>query len=234
MARSKKVSHNNMPEVIGQIWDFLQEAGVGGQASPEIAQRLAIIEKKLDNLERRLSPERPTMNKQAVWRLLKLRPKQLIQLEIDGVLMSHTEGNKTVYYEDDVMRCYARQFEWRNALEEAAKPVNVEPAEQPVEPIEPIESVESIEPEAKQSESEIPEVSMSVAEATGRIDINIACEIVGRNPGAIYQLRKDNVIPSYKEGKDVYFIAEELREWVKTHPPRKYTRKNNETEETAE
>lgn len=208
MARNKTVSHNNMPEVIGQIWDFLQGTGTGGQVSPEIAQRLAIIEKKLDYLAKRLSPDRPTMNKQATCRLLKLRPKQLLELELSGVLTSHSEGNKTVFYEDDVMRCYAKQFEWRNALEQAAKPADAEPAA----------------PETEMSEPNTPYISSALPDVTGRIGMNTACEIVGRNPGAVYQLITTKSIPSYKDGRNVYFDAEELREWVKAHPPRKYRR----------
>ncbi len=208
-----------MPEVIGQIFEMLQSTGIGGEMSPEMANQFAILKKRLDHIEKLISPDRKTLDKQTVLRLLKVRPKQLIELEVSGILMPHTEGTRTVYYEDDVMRCYAKQFQWRNALEEASKPTNVEPAES-------LESVEPTKPTVDIPELETPEVSASVAEATGRIDINIACEIVGRNPGAIYQLRKENVIPSYKDGKTVYFIAEELKEWVKTHPPRKYTRKN--------
>jgi hypothetical protein len=89
------------------------------------------------------------------------------------------------------------------------------------------------EPITEKPEPIVPEVSPSTAEAIGRIDINIAGEIVGRNPGAIYQLIKTRSIPYQKEGRKVYFDAEELREWVKTNPPRKYTRRN-ETKETAE
>ncbi len=215
MVRTKKVTHNNVPEVIGQIFDMLQSAGIGGQMSPEMANQFAILKKRLDNIEKLISPDRKTLDKQTVLRLLKVRPKQLIELEVSGVLMPHTEGNRTVYYEDDVMRCYAKQFQWRNAIEEATKPAEVEP----VEPAEPTDSTEPAKSEVEKQEPEIPEMSQSVMESTGRIDINVACEIVGRNPAAIYQLRQSKTIPSYKDGRNVYFDAEELKEWVKTHPP---------------
>jgi excisionase family DNA binding protein len=193
--------------------------------SPEMANQFAILRKRLDNIEKLISPDRPTLDKQTVLRLLKIRPKQLGELEVAGILMSHIEGNKTIYYEDDVMRCYAKQSPWKNALEEASRPANGES----IEPAGPVESKETAKSEVEPTEPDAPEMSLSVMEATGRIDINVACEIVGRNPGAIYQLIKTNVIPSYKDGRKVYFNAEELKEWVKTHPPRKYT-KRNETE----
>ena len=54
-----------------------------------------------------------------------------------------------------------------------------------------------------------------------RVDIGVAATITGRSKAAIYQLTSAKVIPFHKDGAKVYFIAGELQEWSKTHPPRK-------------
>ena len=305
---AKKVSFDNLPAMVGKMLEILTAEGSEHTATPEILQRVKLLEKKLDSIERLVSPDRPVMDKQMVLRLLKIRPKQLSELELTGVLTSHKEGRSAVFYEDDVMRCYAKQFAWRNAIEQAAKPVASESAEPtvPVEPVEPDagkpdEPVVPIEPEPASAVSDEPvskedvhlididaaaamigrskyavynltskdripfmrkgnkllfdvevlekwmadnssgkgksirrepkETGAGTVEADGRrrVDIHEASKIVGRNPGAIYELNRGGKIPSHKEGQKVYFIAEELTEWVKTHPPRKYKRKN-ETE----
>ncbi len=254
-------------------------------ALPELLQRVAITEKRLDKIEQLLSPDEARMDKTTVLRLLKIRPKVLSELEVRGVLISHTEGHRKFYYERDVVRCFMNQNAWKAAIDEASKPTPIESAPDKPQPAEPAPApaenglididaaavmigrtkltiykltskdkipfirqgrkllfeVEALEkwvndntPRKRKLQSEVienrepvtPEVSPSVADATGRIDIKVACEIVGRNPAAIYQLIKTKSIPSYKEGNKVYFNAEELKEWVKTHPPRKYTRKN--------
>ncbi len=285
---AKKVSFDTLPKMVEKILEILTSEGSDQTALPELAQRVAVTEKRLDKIEQLLSPNRPVMDKHTVLRVLKIRPKMLSELESSGVLLSHTEGRRTFYYEDDVVKCFMNQSSWKSAMEEATKVKSVEPAsDSPVsddsEPAPVNDGLIDIEAAAvmigrtkltiykltskdkipfirqgrkllfevealekwkennttrkRKQQSEVtenlepesPEVSPSVAEATGRIDIKVACEIVGRNPAAIYQLIKTKTIPNYKEGKKVYFNAEELKEWVKTHPPRKYTRKN-ETE----
>ena len=54
-----------------------------------------------------------------------------------------------------------------------------------------------------------------------RVDISTAAKITGRSNAAIYQLTSTKAIPFHKDGAKVYFIVEELQEWIKTHPPRK-------------
>ncbi len=287
---TKKVSFDNLPKAVEKILEILMAEGSDHTALPELLQRVAITEKRLDKIEQLLSPDEPRMDKTTVLRLLKIRPKVLSELEVRGVLISHTEGHRKFYYERDVVRCYMNQNAWKAAIEEASKPTAIESAPDKPQPAEPAPApapaengfididaaaamigrtkltiykltskdkipfirqgrkllfeVEALEKwkennttRKRKQKSEVtenlepksPEVSPSVAEATGRIDIKVACEIVGRNPAAIYQLIKTKSIPSYKEGNKVYCNAEELREWVKTHPPRKYKRKN-ETE----
>ena len=54
-----------------------------------------------------------------------------------------------------------------------------------------------------------------------RVNVSTAAKITGRSKAAVYQLMSSNRIPSYREGKKIYFIAGELQEWTKTHLPRK-------------
>jgi DNA-binding transcriptional regulator GbsR (MarR family) len=206
---AKKVTFDNLPAMVEKILELLTAEGSEHQALPEIVQRIKRLEMQYDSLERILSPDRRTMDKPTVCRVLKLRPKQLSELEQVGLLLSHSEGRRTYYYEDDVVRCFMNQAAWKNALEVAAKP----------------EPVQVAEPDA-----EAVEQSANAAELTGRIDMKAACVIVNRNRAAIYQLVKTKAIPFHKDGRNLFFIAEELTEWVKTHPARKYKRRNeNET-----
>jgi regulator of replication initiation timing len=206
---AKKVTFDNLPAMVEKLLEILTAEGSEHQALPEIVQRVKRLEMQNDSLERLLSPDRRTMDKPTVCRVLKLRPKQLAELEQAGLLLSHAEGRRTYYYEDDVVRCFMNQSAWKNALEAATKP----------------EPVQVAEPDA-----DVVEQPANAAELTGRIDMKAACVIVNRNPAAIYQLVKTKSIPHHKEGRNLYFDAEKLREWVKTHPARKYKRRNeNET-----
>lgn len=204
---AKKLSFDKLPEAVEKILEILGSEESEHTLLPELVKEVRQLRYQYDNLERLLSPNRRTMDKQTVFRLLKLRPRQLSELEKDGVLLSHKEGNKTVYYEDDVMRCFANQPLWKNALEAVSKPEKNDSAETQTQGL------------------EVHEQSTNIAGLRGRIDIKAACLIVDRNPGAIYQLIKTKVIPNHKEGRSVYFIAEELKDWAKTHPARKYTKK---------
>jgi hypothetical protein len=118
---------------------------------------------------------------------------------MSGTLPSREQGKKRVFYEDGVVKYFMTQPAWKEA---AASP-------------KPVAAKLVASTEASDDSSAIN------AEITGRIDINVAGTIVDRNPGAIYQLIKTNVIPFHKDGRKVYFIAEELREWAKAHPARK-------------
>jgi regulator of replication initiation timing len=206
---AKKVTFDNLPAMIEKVLEILTAEGSEHQALPDLVQRVKRLEMQNDSLERLLSPDRRTMDKPTVCRVLKLRPKQLSELEQAGLLLSHSEGHRTYYYEDDVVRCFMNQSAWKNAIEAAAKP-------EPVQPIEP--------------DTDVVEQPANAAELTGRIDMKAACVIVNRNPAAIYQLVKTKAIPFHKDGRNLFFIAEELTEWVKTHQARKYKKRNeNET-----
>ena len=285
---AKTASFDNLPKMVEKILEILTAEGSDHNALPEIIQRITVIEKRLDKFEQMLSPNRAKMDKKAVLSVLNITPKILRKLEHSGLLLSHSEGRRIFYYEDDVVRCFMNQSALKAAVEGVPKTISIEPVLDKPEPVESgsnpsndglldIEAAATMIGRTKltiyklTSQSKIPfirqgrkllfevealekwmhdntprkrnpqrdvtehpeqetlEVSPSVADATGRIDIKVACEIVGRNPAAIYQLIKTKSIPSYKEGNKVYFNAEELREWGKTHPPRKYKRKN-ETE----
>jgi excisionase family DNA binding protein len=289
---AKNVSFDNLPKTVEKILDILTAEGSDHTALPELLHRVTVTERRLDKIEQLLSPDEAKMDKYTVLRLLKIRPKMLSEMELSGVLVSHSEGRRTFYYERDVVLCFMNQSSWKAAIEEASKPGPVESAPDKPQPVEsePTPATDGLididaaaeiigkskwtiyklikddalphirkgrgflfdaeklklwleensfrrrEPQSnvtEKPESKAPEVSPSTAEATGRIDIKVACEIVGRNPAAIYQLIKTKSIPNHKEGRKVYFIAEELREWIKIHPPRKYTRRN-ETKETAQ
>jgi excisionase family DNA binding protein len=208
---AKKMTFEELPGAVGEILDILQSGGTGNQVSPETAKRLVIIEKKIDNLEKRLFPDRKTMNRQAVCRVLKLRPKQLIELENSGVLVSHMEGNKAVYYEDDVMRCYAKN-NWRAVLEAAANPELAKSDES--------ESAESMSP-SKESVS---------TEDWQFIDIDAAAEMVGKKKTTIYKLTSQNKMPFIKRGSKLLFDIEALREWLTGNSSRKRKSQDNEIE----
>ena len=218
---AKKATFDNLPAMVEKILGTLTTEGSEHTAAPEILQRVKLLEKRFDSLERLISPDRPVMDKQTVLRVLKLRAKQLAELENDGVLISHKDGRSVVFYEDDVMRFFAKHG-WKAVVQAASQPESATPAPAKRKSAAP-EPVESVESEIKQPE-------ITTLEATGRIDTKAACRITGRNPGAIYQLIKTKSIPSYKDGNSVFFIAEELMEWVKTHPARKYKRRHDKNE----
>jgi hypothetical protein len=195
---SKKISFDNLPAAIGKILDILSSEGSEHAALPELVQRMALLEKKIDRLEKLLSPDRPVMDMAAVCRVLKLRPKVVNTLATSGVLPSHAEGRKTLFYEADVVKFHMNQPAWKEAVAASA----------PAEPVE-VES-ESREPAAP---LDIP------AGGRHRVDIHAAGVILDRSTGAVRQLLSK--IPHYKDGRRIYFYTDELREWVKTNRPLK-------------
>lgn len=54
-----------------------------------------------------------------------------------------------------------------------------------------------------------------------RIDVKTAARMAGRTSAALYQQVSNGRVPFHRDGKNVYFIVEELQEWLKTNPPRK-------------
>ncbi len=118
---ARKVSFDNLPAAVGKILEILTAEGSEHTATPEILQRVKLLEKRLDSIERMLSPGRRTMDKKTVLRVLKIRPRMLSELETSGVLLSHSEGRGTVYFEDDVVKCFMNQSAWKAAVEEAPR-----------------------------------------------------------------------------------------------------------------
>lgn len=155
---AKKLSFDRLPEAVEKILAILSSEGSEHTALPELVQRIALLEKKIDHLEKSLSPGRSTMDKPAVLKMLKMRPKVLSELEMSGVLPSHSEGRRTLFYEADVVKFFMTQPAWKAAMEKN-------------------------DTEAGQA---VPEEI--AAEGRQRVDINGASQILGRTPGAIRQL----------------------------------------------
>ena len=196
---AKKISFDNLPAAVEKILEILTSEGSEHTALPELIQRIVLLEKKIDHLEKAISPNRPVMDKHAVIKALKIRPKMLSDLEMSGVLPSHTEGRKTVFYEDDVVKFYMNQG-WKAVAAEASKPVSEESV--PAEPA-PVD---------------VP------AEGRHCVDIHGASVVLDRKSGAVRQLLSK--IPHYRDGRRIYFYTDELREWLKNHPPLKRKPKN--------
>lgn len=190
--RTKKVTFDNLPTIVQQILETISVDKAGDSASPELSQQVARLEKRMENLERILSPERPTMNKQTVLKVLKLRAKALAELEAKGTLLSHKDGRSTVFYEDDVVKFYINQSSWK-----AAKAAAVEVAA---------------------DEVDAPEIAPEIRQ---RIGIDEAAKLLDKAKGTMYHLTSSGKIPHHKEGRIVYFYTDELREWQKEYKGKK-------------
>ncbi len=195
---AKKLSFDKLPEAVEKILGILTSEGSEHTALPELLERVALLEKKLDYLQRTVSPDKPVMDMNEVCRALKLRPKAVSELAMSGVLPSREQGKKTVFYEEGVVKYFMTQGPWKEATASKAAPVNSSPAE-----------------------AGSGEVAPPATEGRQRIDINAAGEILDRSLGAVYQLIQAKAVPYYKDGRKVYFFSDELREWSKDHPARK-------------
>ncbi|WP_434981374.1 helix-turn-helix domain-containing protein [Daejeonia sp. YH14] len=63
--------------------------------------------------------------------------------------------------------------------------------------------VENSRTSAKSSDKKIP------------IDLDAACQILGKAKPTIYTLVRTRKIPCYKNGKKLYFFEDELLEWIR-------------------
>lgn len=203
---AKKLSFDKLPEAVQKILEILTSEESEHTALPELLQRMTLLEKKIDYLQRTVSPDRPVMEMQEVCRTLKLRPKAVNELAISGVLPFREQGKKTVFYEDGVVKYFMTGAAWREATTVKTTPTKLASSEATL-----------IEPAS----------TATMPEGRQRIDINAASEILDRSPAAIYQLIKTKSVPHYKDGRKVYFFSDELLEWIKNHPARK--RKPNNT-----
>jgi predicted DNA-binding transcriptional regulator AlpA len=202
---AKKLTFDKLPEAVQMILDILSSEDSEHTALPELIRRVALLEKKIDYLQRTLSPDRPVMDMPEVCRALKLRPKAVSELAMSGVLPSREQGKKTVFYEDGVVRYFMSGAAWKEAA--ASKPVSAREVH-----------TREVPPESDSAET----VSQAAApENRRRIDINDASDILGRSTAAVYQLIQAKTVPYYKDGRKVYFFSDELREWAKHNPPRR-------------
>lgn len=200
---AKKISFDKLPEAVEKILQILTSEESEHTLLPELLQRMIRLEKKVEYLQLLAAPDKPTMEMHEVCRTLKLRPKAVNELAIAGVLPSREQGRKTVFYEDGVMKYFATLPAWKGTKE---KP-------------------ERVRKHAVSNEN-IPEEIP--ADGRQRVGIDVAVRILDRKPGAVYQLLKTSSVPHYREGRQVYFFTDELREWVLSHPPRKRKAKNQE------
>jgi hypothetical protein len=194
---AKKLTFDKLPDAVEKILAVLTSEESEHTILPEILQRVALLEKKIDYLQRTVSPDKPTMDMPEVCRVLKLRPKAVSELAMSGVLPSREQGKKTVFYEEGVVKYFMTQPLWKEAT--AAR----------------LSAANSLPSDAAPAGAEV------APEGRQRIDINAASEILNRSLGAIYQLIRTKSVPSYKDGRKVYFFSDELREWAREHAPRR-------------
>lgn len=57
--------------------------------------------------------------------------------------------------------------------------------------------------------------SISIPQKKTPIDIEKACEIIGKAKPTVYTLVRTRQIPCYKSGKKLYFFEDELLEWIR-------------------
>ncbi len=197
----KKLTFDALPAAVEKILEILNSGTSEHTALPELIQRITLLDKKIDYLQKSLSPDRPMMDTQSVCRVLKLRPKAVSELAASGVLPTRTEGRRTLFYEDAVVKYFMTQPAW-NAPAPAKRAYRKSTATDDAA-VEPISAPVAVEAGDRQ-----------------RIDIAAASEILGRSLGAVYQLTGSKKVPFHKEGSKVYFYTDELREWAQNHPPR--------------
>ncbi len=196
----RRLSFDKLPEAMQKFMEILTPEDSESSLLPELLQRLTRLESKIDHLQRTISPDRPVMEMHEVCRALRLRPRAVNELAISGVLPTRELGKKTVFFEDGVIKYFMTQGHWRDSAASKQVAVKRDPTD-----ISPAEAREAV----------------PVVEERRRVGIDMACEITDRKAPAIYQLISTKSIPCHKDGRKVYFFTDELREWVKNHPPKK-------------
>lgn len=122
---AKKLTFDKLPAAVEKILELLSSEGSEHTALPEMLRRMTLLESKIDYLQKSLSPERPMMDMQSVCKALKLRPKAVSELAASGVLPTRTEGRRTFFYEDGVVKYFMTQPVWKEAV--ASKPAPAVP-----------------------------------------------------------------------------------------------------------
>ena len=189
-----KVTFDNMPAMVATILETVSSGTSEETLLPELLQRIARIEKKIDHLQLLLTPDKPVMDMQAVCKILKLRPKAVSDLVNAGILQSRQQGGKTVFYEDGVIKHYAKQPSWQAAA--------------------------ATETAAPKSVASDPASFLPVDGDRQTLDIKGASVLLGRSLPTVYQQISSGDIPFHKKANRVYFFADELMEWLEMHPPR--------------
>ena len=59
---TKKLTFDALPAAVEKILEILSSEGSEHAALPELVQRIALIEKKIDYLQKTVSPDRPVMD----------------------------------------------------------------------------------------------------------------------------------------------------------------------------
>jgi len=218
---AKKISFDDVPAALDSILKILTAETSEHSLLPTLLQRVTLIEKKIDHLQRSLSTERPTMDMHRVCRVLKLRPKAVNELVLSGALPSVNNGRKMLIYEDGVVRYFMNLPTWKEAAESVAEPPKGRPGRpKKVRPVvvEAADAAEATIANAPEDVEVVEAVGGVNHDAHQRVDINAASLILGRSTAAIrQQLTK---IPYYRDGRSIYFFADEIAEWAKHNRPR--------------
>jgi hypothetical protein len=202
---AKKLTFDALPAAVDRILEILTSEGSEHTALPELVQRITLLAKKIDYLQRIVSPDRPVMDMSEVCRVLRLRPKAVNELAMSGKLPFREQGKKRVFDEQGVVNYFMTLPAWKEAtVSESAETRRTRRkiANEPVEAIEPTTAT----PVGKERE---------------RIGIAAASAILDRSLAAVYQLTAAGKVPFHKDGpKKIYFYEDELREWSVAHLPR--------------
>lgn len=212
----KKITFDDVPATLDAVLNILTSGTSGHTLLPELLQRVTLIEKKIDQLQRSLSPERPTMDMHRVCRVLKLRPKAVNELVLAGTLPSISNGRKTLIYEDGVMRYFMNLPAWKEALENETEPPKGRRGRPPR--VRPAEMDEAVAANAEGAEGADGMEGAVHEDKHRRLDIKAASAMLGRSDAAVRQLLSK--IPYHREGRKLYFFADEITEWAKHNRPR--------------
>jgi excisionase family DNA binding protein len=203
MARTKKVTFDNMPGVLGQIYDLLFSGNSEFSAQADIVNRLSQIERVLSDIKWALYPSQNTMDKTTVCRILKMKPTAVTELEKTGDLPPHFVDGKKVFYEIDVMRLHYTSG-WKSVVDEAMK----------------------------SAPTAVPVNEPTLEDESPLIDIDAVAKMIGRTKGTIYTLVSKNKIPFIKERGKLLFDSRLLKEWMASKS-RRNARSQKETVESS-
>jgi len=210
---AKKITFDDVPAALDAVLKILTAENSEHSLLPTLLQRVTLIEKKIDHLQRRLSPERPTMDMHQVCRVLKLRPKAVNELVLSGALPSVNNGRKMVMYEDGVVRYFMNMPAWKEVDEAVVEPPKGRRGRPPKVRHVEAEVVAGVEPVVEEGAENDANLDKH-----RRLDINAASVILGRSTAAVrQQLSK---MPYHRDGRSIYFFADEITEWAKHNRPR--------------